>query len=421
MTKLFLSVNFDDINLAQQIKEELKHHRVEGVIAGDLAEAPPPEVVRSLILASDGLLAIVTSEDDSWIQNEIGIAYAAALPVYALVKEGVQVGGLLPQITTYVKVTDLFWGFDFKKKVAVVASELRRNEGIQAVVDDTEMLVGSSGILQLAIRPRRIPSGEEIITVYVPPEFNVSIIDSRDEVAELVTGIPRRTSTEIPENACTIVTSVAGENDAYPRFLRIGIVLKFPDVQSYLSGGWAEFRLNYRAPATTGRYRLFGTEQVSTAGARPQDASSFDIEPIIVKGEVLAMFLTGIIFTSPHVPLKLPGVVSAIMTMRLDSYTGQPLPDLSRVNAMCYLSTSDEGRYMMTGLAPGIYDVYASAIPFSTSLIKSQLRVWKQPESVDGEVHLTLTTADNAALRLRVEHALKLEQEYRRSQLRRDG
>ena len=149
---------------------------MEAVIAGDLTTAPPPEVVRRLILASDGLLAIITSAQSDWIQNEIGIAYAAGLKIWCLVKEGVEVGGILKSITTYVHFTPLL--FDVKKKVAVIASELRKSSGIQAVVDETEMLTGWHGTLQIAMKPRMIPSGDDIINVYIPPEFNVQLPES---------------------------------------------------------------------------------------------------------------------------------------------------------------------------------------------------------------------------------------------------
>lgn len=414
MTKLFVSLRFDEFgqSVVEEVKSELRRYGVECVVAGDLTKAPPPEIVRSFILSSDGLLAIITKEQSDWVQNEIGIAYAAHLPVYGLVEEGVQVGGLLPQITTYVKFIRPFLKFDLKKQVAVVASELSKLGGIQAVVDDTEMLTGWSGTLQLAVRPRRIPLGEEIITVYIPPDFHVGFVDPHDEMAEFLKGVPRKTSTEIPESACRIVISQAGKNDAYPGFLRFEIVLIFPQVESYLSGGWAEFKLDYTAPTTAGKYRLFGTDQVSVGGSQSHDAASFDFDPILVKGEVSTSYLSGIIFTPPHKPLTLPGIVWAVMTMRLDPYTGQPRPDLPTVNATCYLSASDKGRYVIPGLAPGIYDVYASAVGFSTFMIKSNLRVQGQPESLDGQVQLTLVDADNTAFRQRTaENYLRKEQE----------
>jgi len=211
MTKLFLSINFDHVELARQIKEELKRHGVEGVIAGELAEAPPPEIIRTLILTCDALLAIITSADYDWIQNEIGIAYAAKLPVYAIVNNDVNPGGLLPRITTYIRMSPV-WGFDLKRKVAVIASELRATGSILVAIDCTQMLTGSTGRLQLSIRPRRIPSGEEIITIRVPPEFSIRLIqpdDLHERYPEIAAPIIRPTTTDIPRTACEISSEVA--------------------------------------------------------------------------------------------------------------------------------------------------------------------------------------------------------------------
>ena len=146
------------------------------------------------------------------------------------------------------------------------------------------------------------------------------------------------------------------------------MTLMFPQVVSHLSAGWAEFKLDYTAPTIAGTYRFFGTEQMSIAGGQPQSASPFDFDPIIVKGEVSPAYLTGILFRSSGVPLNLSGIVWAVMTMRLDPRNGEERRDIPTVDAKCYLSATDEGRYKISGIAPGIYDIYASAIPFQEYL-----------------------------------------------------
>ena len=272
MTKLFISFKFDDNlskTIASQVQEELKRHGVQGIIAGDLTPAPPPEVIRSLILASDGLLAIITSAQSDWIQNEIGIAYAAyPLKIWALVKEGVSVGGILPRITSYLRFQSLLQ-FDLKKKVAIIASELLKSSGIQAVIDQTEMLTGWHGTLQIAVKPRQIPSGDDIINVYIPPEFVVTLPESDENAARAAAaaGLPLKHSTDIPENACNLFLSRASEHDLFPSFTRLQITLTFPQVASHLSADWAEFKLDYTAPTIAGTYRFFGTEQVSIGGS----------------------------------------------------------------------------------------------------------------------------------------------------------
>jgi hypothetical protein len=215
------------------------------------------------------------------------------------------------------------------------------------------MLTGNTGRLQLSIRPRRIPSGEEIITIHVPPEFSVRLIqpdDLHERYLEIAAPVVRPTTTDIPRTACEISSKVADQNDAYPRFTKSTVILRFPAVEKYLSSGWAEFRFDYTAPQIAGKYRLFGSDHVWIAGGRPQDAVSFEIDPIIVSGEVSPLYLSGITFTSPNTPLRFPELVSTVMTRRIDPYTNQERPDLPTINAICYLASSDEGRYLIPGV-----------------------------------------------------------------------
>ena len=56
------------------------------------------------------------------------------------------------------------------------------------------------------------------------------------------------------------------------------------------------------------------------------------------------------------------------MTTRLDPYTGQARPDLPIVNAVGYFNATAKGHYEVEGLAPGVYDLYASAAGFPKTL-----------------------------------------------------
>jgi hypothetical protein len=394
MPKVFLSLRFDDEfnrKLAEKVRNELRHYGLECVIAGDLTRAPPPEVIRSTILACDALLAIITPNESDWIQNEIGIAYAGDMPVYALVQEGVKVGGLLPRITSYVHFTRSFWESDVKRSTAVIASEVLGLDGLLAVIEPTDMLTTSTGKLTIAIRPRKLPSGEEIITIYVPHDFNVPI--NEDHITTSAVG--PAISSEIPTSACRIAESIAKKGEPLAGFLKIELILLFPEISSYLRAGWAEFRIRYTAPEVAGKYRFYGSDQVSIGGKNSrrtqQDSSSFDLSPIFVKGEVTPVSLTGIIFTSEQTPLRRSGVVRAEMTMRVDPYTGQDRRDLPTPGAVCYLSAKDDGKYQIYGLAPGIYNVLASAFGSPESLIASGLKIQAgmQPASLDGYVKLS--------------------------------
>ena len=78
MIKLFPSFNFRTGKaIADTIRQQLSRLGIECVVVGDITKVPPPDVVRSNIFACDAFLAIVSAEKSDWVQNEIGIAYAA--------------------------------------------------------------------------------------------------------------------------------------------------------------------------------------------------------------------------------------------------------------------------------------------------------------------------------------------------------
>jgi hypothetical protein len=61
--------------------------------------------------------------------------------------------------------------------------------------------------------------------------------------------------------------------------------------------------------------------------------------------------------------------------MRIDPYTGQQRPDLPTVDAVGYFSTTAMGHYEVEGVAPGIYDLYASAAGYPNTLVQSGFAV----------------------------------------------
>lgn len=76
-------------------------YRIEVFVSGEVEPKPPPESIRGHIKSSDALFAIVTREKSEWVQNEIGIAYATNILVYAIVEENLEIGGIIPQIVIY--------------------------------------------------------------------------------------------------------------------------------------------------------------------------------------------------------------------------------------------------------------------------------------------------------------------------------
>lgn len=102
---------------------------------------------------------------------------------------------------------------------------------------------------------------------------------------------------------------------------------------------------------------------------------------LLVKGEVTPGVISGTIRNGDKnhplygQPIQRPGRVFARMTMRLNPYTGHPRPDLPLVDAIDYFDSTARGRYELQGLAPGIYDLYASAAGFPQTFIQHAITV----------------------------------------------
>jgi len=74
-------------------------------------------------------------------------------------------------------------------------------------------------------------------------------------------------------------------------------------------------------------------------------------------------------------PVQSAGKVIAHMTMALDPYTGAQRPDLPTTDGQTTFDASAHGQYMIQGLNPGIYDLYASADGYQLTLVVSQITV----------------------------------------------
>lgn len=104
---------------------------------------------------------------------------------------------------------------------------------------------------------------------------------------------------------------------------------------------------------------------------------------MLVKGEIDPGILTGTIRYAGYnqtlysLPLAEAGKIYAKMTTRLDPYTGQSRPDLPLVDAVGYFNATAHGHYEVEGVAPGIYDLYASAMGFPQTLIASRVTILK--------------------------------------------
>jgi len=83
------------------VKEIFKMYKIEVFVSGEVEPKPLPESIKSHIKGSDAFFAIVTKEKSEWVQNEIGIAYSFDIPIYAIVEENLEIGGVLSHITIY--------------------------------------------------------------------------------------------------------------------------------------------------------------------------------------------------------------------------------------------------------------------------------------------------------------------------------
>ena len=166
-------------------------------------------------------------------------------------------------------------------------------------------------------------------------------------------------------------------------------------------GEWYYIRINgVLAPSVAGRYffkilleggtpSVCGEEGTGTgSGALPGGSCSEFIPTenwpvVLVKGEVDPAILTGTIRYAGYnstlygQPIQEAGKVSATMSMRIDPYTGQQRPDLPTIDAIGYFNATADGHYEVEGLAPGVYDLYASAAGYPQTLCSSGITVLK--------------------------------------------
>jgi hypothetical protein len=165
------------------------------------------------------------------------------------------------------------------------------------------------------------------------------------------------------------------------------------------AGEWYYVRINgVLAPSLAGRYffkillysatpSICGEEGVgSGVGPLPGESCSEFIPTenwpvLLVKGEVDPAIITGTLRYAGYnaslygLPIQEAGRVYAKMTTRLDPYTGQQRPDLPTIDAVGYVNATATGHYEVEGLAPGIYDLYASAAGYPQTLCASGITV----------------------------------------------
>ena len=398
-----MSLKFTESNMkiAEQVREQLSLLGIKCADVGSISKEPPQDVVRSEILACDALLAIITTERSDWVQNEIGIAWGAKKPIYALVEKGVsEVGGILEKVTSYVSFRRDS-PFEIRKSIAELSDELA-GKTIYVCVVEPEVLLASTtktgtpfsimssfdptptirdtyyehqnrGPVTIAVRIPELPAGDLLMTVFIPPEFNLGRVTSSPD---------NQIVTQVPQQICRI-TAGRRENVPFLGFSFIKIILAFPQAQAHLRSGWLSLKLlDVTSPLMSGRYLFYGQGQVSIDSSTAA-TSPFVFNPIIVKGEVSPATVSGSVFTSGNKPLEYPGRVRAV-GIASDPYdsthksTGRP------VEGCFYLSLTDRGRFALN-VAPGRYDIYACAIDYREVPIATNVLVTKST-TLDGSL-----------------------------------
>jgi len=166
------------------------------------------------------------------------------------------------------------------------------------------------------------------------------------------------------------------------------------------AGEWYYARINgVTAPSIAGKYffkeALYSSS--NTYGVGPTLAGHSGIageQPfvwvppqnwpvVLVKGETDPAIVTGTLRYAGYnstlygQPIAEAGEVFATMTMRIDPYTGQNRPDLGLIGAQAFVNATANGHYELEGLAPGVYDIYAQAAGYPTTLCSSSVTVLK--------------------------------------------
>jgi len=163
---------------------------------------------------------------------------------------------------------------------------------------------------------------------------------------------------------------------------------------------WYYIRINQmKAPFTAGRYffKMFlndsypvhdGASANLIAGTVPME----NWPVLLVKGEVDPAIISGTLrygdldSTLYGKPINLPGMVRAVGVAN-DPLTNEPTG--RAVEARGYFNATAQGHYEIEGVAPGVYDIYASAAGLPEQKIASDVRVTRgQSLQLDGYLNV---------------------------------
>jgi hypothetical protein len=258
------------------------------------------------------------------------------------------------------------------------------------------IVTGTTGDLIFAINATEASEGSYPLNftewdILLPPEFTFS-----QDTSNLVT-----TVTNNPYNAWT-----AGTLSAYDRYAPGWSLIRIVadpqhDINFTSTGEWYYARLNgVTAPTVAGKY--FFKMFMAGGSSGPYWVPTENWPVLLVKGELDPAIITGTIRYGGYNaslygnPIQQAGMVTAVMTEKLDPYTNQPIMGGTLTNAVAYFNGTDTtcldtpadcgtngtpegsgGHYEIEGVAPGVYDLYASAAGYPQTLIASGVTVLK--------------------------------------------
>ncbi|MGA8856067.1 MAG: hypothetical protein WB643_02755 [Candidatus Bathyarchaeia archaeon] len=266
------------------------------------------------------------------------------------------------------------------------------------------VLTGSTGDLIFALNATAGFAGRwQAVDILLPPGFSVP-------------GQPQIVSTITNDYSAIVVARISPYDRYAPGWTLVQVMsdagmdavapasAPYYDHQAIdftAAGEWYYIRINgVVAPAIAGRYffkilleggtpSTCGEEGTGTGvGPLPGEACSQFIPTenwpvLLVKGEVDPAIVTGTLRYAGYnaslygLPIEEAGKVWAKMTTRLDPYTGAQRPDLPTVDAQAYVNATATGHFEVEGLAPGIYDLYASAAGYPQTLCASGITILK--------------------------------------------
>jgi hypothetical protein len=249
------------------------------------------------------------------------------------------------------------------------------------------IVTGTTGDLIFAINATDFSGTFSEWDLLLPPEFTFN-----QDTSNLVTTI-----TNNPWDAWTV-----GTLSPYDRYAPGWTLIRIEaDAQHWInftsSEEWYYARLNgVTAPTVAGKY--FFKMFLSGGATGDYWVPTANWPVLLVKGELDPAIITGTIRYGGYnaslygKPIQQAGMVTAVMTEKLDPYTNQPIMGGTLTNAVGYFNGTDTdclnvpsecspegsgGHYEVEGVAPGVYDLYASAAGYPQTLIASGVTVLK--------------------------------------------